>query len=161
MRILAALVVLLLLAAPVLAHGEGPKTVFVTDTGCALSGPPCLRTDSGSSVEPGAEAVVVFRNELDAEQDVMVHLDDDGVPGSLLTDVTSVAPGGTRQVSFDVPADATGVWFMAVTDDGETARLFGAAVSDDHGAEGEDSPGAGVVLLLGVVAAAVALRRKP
>lgn len=156
MRIPAALVALLLLAAPVLANGVHPTNIFITETDCAPT-TPCLVSDHGSSVEPGTETTVVFVNELDTEQDVMVHLDDDGTPGTLVVNPQPVAPGGSRQVSFSVPADATGVWFMAVTDDGETARLFGAAASD----EGEDSPGAGTLLVLGVLAAAVVFRRKP
>lgn len=158
---LLALVVLLAHAAPVLAHGEGTKTIQITDTGCSLTDPPCLLPDSGSSVLRGEAITVAFRNLLDTEQSVMVHLDEDGTPGALLTDVKKVAPGTITSLTLDVPADAVGVWFMASGDDGETARLFGPAQSESHEETDEESPAAGaVVALLALAAVAVTLRRK-
>lgn len=159
MRTPAAVTVLLLLAVPALAHGEGPKHFSITDEGCSLTAPPCILADDGSSVEPGTQVTVEFTNRLAATQEVMVHLDMDGAPGSLVAQPRPVEPGQTLPLTFDVPADATGVWYMTLQDGDESARLFGPAAGDHHDAAGEDSPGAGVLLLLGVLGLAAAWTR--
>ncbi len=156
------LAALLSLSGSAVAHGDHDPTVLLTLTGegCTFTGPPCILVDGDGSVLRGTSAQALLQNDLDNDVDVLVYLDDGGSLGALVGDARTATAGAAASVPFDVPADATGVWYVTLQGGQENARLFGLAIDDEH-TDGEDSPGPGAVALLAALAlVGVAVRRR-
>ncbi len=160
MRVLVAIfaAIGLLSLSMVAAHGDGPKTLLLTDQGCSLTDPPCFIANDGATVEAGSNTVQI-KNSLATTAYAMIHLDAKGSPGAMIAGAEAIAPGATVAFSFDVPADSTGVWFMALEDGEESARLYGG-MENPHTEASKDSPGVGAALLLGVLGLFVIASRR-
>ncbi len=164
MRLLVALLMFLALAVPATAQGSNYEvTVYARESGCPDGKDFCfVVVGSLAKIEPGDKVTFTLINEGNTGHElVVVPFDDrdrqhkDTDEATALGEIEEIGPGRTASATFTVPD--SGFYFWCALPGHETLGMW---VEAPVAKAEKDSPSPVAFAVLGLIAAAIVLRRR-